>query len=98
MFVEEDIITSTQLNIINREIKAPSFDYKAKDSLWELYQFSTSAMKEAHPLKWLDSHIDAHRFFVNEASVLSGIPRIIHPELEIVEESIFKQLELFAVN
>lgn len=98
MFVEEDIITSTQLNIINREIKAPSFDYKAKDSLWELYQFTTSAMKEAHPLKWLDSHIDAHNFFINECSSISGMPIRIHSPIETIEESKFKQLELFAVN
>lgn len=98
MFIEESLITSTQLNIINREISSPSFDYKSKDSLWELYNHVTFSMRQAHPNNWMDSHINAHNFFVNECSLLSGTPRILHPELKIVEESMFKQLELFAVN
>ena len=95
MFIEEQIITSTQLNIINREIQNPSFNYGADNSLWALYQHSTLSLKESHPTNWMNSHINAHNFFVNETSSLSGTPRIVHPELEIVEESMFKQLELW---
>lgn len=95
MFVEDNIITSSQLNIINREIKNPSFDYKADDTLWQLYQFTTSAMKEAHPLHWLDSHIDAHNFFLNESSRLKGTLLIQPSSIQIIEESKFKQLELW---
>ena len=63
MMLEEQFITSTQLNIISRELKAPTHDYGAKDSVWELYNYTTFAMKESHPANWMESHIKAHRFF-----------------------------------
>ena len=49
MMLEEQFISSTQLNIISRELKAPTHDYNAKDSMWELYNYTTFAMKETHP-------------------------------------------------
>jgi hypothetical protein len=67
MMLEEQFITSTQLNIISRELKAPTHDYNAKDSLWELYNYTTFAMKETHPSQWMESHIQAHAFFNNYA-------------------------------
>jgi hypothetical protein len=67
MMLEEQFITSTQLNIMSRELKAPTHDYNAKDSLWELYNYTTFAMKETHPSQWMESHIQAHAFFNNYA-------------------------------
>ena len=32
-----------------RELEAPTHDYGAPDSLWELYNYTTFAMKESHP-------------------------------------------------
>lgn len=66
MFFEDQIIQSTQLNIIKRELDAPTHDYGAPGSLWELYQHTTYSMKELHPSTWMKSHIDAHSFFANE--------------------------------
>jgi len=73
MLIEEEFIESTQLNIINRELKKPTHDYGAENSMWELYNFTTFAMKEVHPRLWMDNHIKAHKFFVNEAGVLSEL-------------------------
>ena len=63
MIIEEQFITSTQLNIISRELQAPTHDYNAKDSLWELYNYTTFSMKETHPSNWMNNHIKAHKFF-----------------------------------
>jgi hypothetical protein len=63
MMLEEQFITFTQLSIISKELKAPTHDYGAKDSLWELYNYTTFAMKESHPSQWMESHIKAHKFF-----------------------------------
>ena len=41
MIIEEKFIESTQLNIIRKELELPTHNYGAKDSLWELYQFTT---------------------------------------------------------
>jgi hypothetical protein len=91
MFLEDQIITSTQLNIIGRELKAPTHDYGAKDSMWELYNYTTFAMKEVHPSFWLDKHMSAHSFFVNESGIL--VDQM--PKIEIVPEGMLRQLDLF---
>jgi hypothetical protein len=90
MMLEEQFITSTQLNIISRELKAPTHDYGAKDSLWELYNYTTFAMKESHPANWMDSHIDAHKFFVDASEIITSPKEIKMPTIMQLE-----QLELF---
>lgn len=65
MFLEQNIITSTQLNIIKRELDTPTFDYKSENSMWELYQFTTFALKESHPSNWMEAHIKTHEFFTD---------------------------------
>jgi hypothetical protein len=84
MMIEEQFIQSTQLNIITRELKAPTHDYGAKDSLWELYNYTTFAMKETHPAQWMESHIKAHKFFNDYI-----------PQPEPVEESTFSQISIW---
>ena len=81
MIIEKEMITPTQMNIISREIKKPTHDYDCENSLWELYQFTTFAMKEEHPANWMDKHIGAHDFFVNEAGILiDKSPAIVYNE------------------
>lgn len=63
LFIEENIVTPTQVNIIKREIDHPTFDYHALDSLWELYNHCTFAMKETHPSNIINNHILLHKFF-----------------------------------
>ena len=89
LYIEEEIIQSTQLNIIQRELKKPTHDYGAEGSLWELYQFATFSMKEIHPSLWMENHMDAHRFFTEYANVSL-------PKKTIDVGSNYKQLELFA--
>lgn len=72
MIIEEEFIQSTQLITIQKELKKPTFDYKAPGTLWELYQHTTYAMKEVHPSLWMDNHIDAHDFFVSASGELKG--------------------------
>jgi hypothetical protein len=92
MILEKQFIESTQLNIIEREIKNPTFDYNAPDTLWELYQFTTFSMREIHPTLWMGNHIDAHEFFVNASGELSG--KIIPVEWNNVDGN-KKQLTIF---
>ena len=81
MYLEDQFISSTQLNIISRELKAPTYDYGAPDSMWELYNYATFAMKETHPSLWMDNHMTAHRFFVNESGILTQpMPTVVQPE------------------
>lgn len=81
MLIEEGFINSTQMLVIMRELEHPTHDYNAKDSLWELYNYTTFAMKGGHPAGWMDSHIDAHRFFVNESGLLTSVEHSNFPPL-----------------
>lgn len=91
MYFEHDFIQSTQLNIIKRELDAPTYDYGSTGSMWELYNFCTFSMKDIHPTLWMDSHIDAHSFFTSQAGIIQSPTQIIIPE----PESPFVQLDLF---
>ena len=35
-----------------------------------MYQFATQSMKNIHPTIWMENHMNAHKFFVNEAGIL----------------------------
>lgn len=98
MIIEEGFIHSTQLNIINGELSSPTHDYGAPNSLWELYNYTTFAMKSLHPSLWMNQHIKAHDFFVNEAGILieSPVNQLAAFVGDTQEEiSAFKQLEMF---
>ena len=88
LYIEEELIQSTQLNIIRRELKKPTHNYGAQGSLWELYQFTTFSMKEIHPRLWMENHMNVHKFFAEQAG-------IILPSKEIEVGAKYKQLELF---
>ena len=91
--IEEEFITSTQLNIINGQLYSPQFDYGCPNSMWELYQFFTQSMKEIHPTLWMENHMKAHKFFVNESGLLTPNAEIVvpapgsHPQLDIFENA-----------
>ena len=86
MYIEEQFITSTQLNIIQRELAKPTHDYNAADSLWELYNYTTFSMKETHPSLWMDSHVKAHSFFNSYIEPVNSIE---------IQENMFNQLSIF---
>lgn len=69
MFLEEDIITATQMGIIKREMENPSFNYNADGSVWQLYNHCTVAYKEEHPQLFIDRHVKHHEFFTKEFSL-----------------------------
>jgi len=99
MMIEEQFIQSTQLNIITRELKKPTHDYGAPDSLWELYNFTTYAMKSAHPSTWMQDHVDAHKFFTTyvgeKSSSTAAVEQIMAMSGDTEEEiEQFRQLEM----
>ena len=85
MIIEEKFIESTQLNIIRRELDNPTHDYNSENSLWELYQFTTFSMKETHPSLWMNNHIDAHKFFLDAAGLVSKPIRKPAVQLELFQ-------------
>ena len=75
MFLCNQIITSTQLNIIKREIENPTYDYGvAPLNAWAIYNYATHAFKEDNPKSWIKRHTDLHKFFRIEFGYESPAP------------------------
>ena len=91
MIVEEGFISSSEMNIIRKELQRPTHNYGAENSLWELYQHTTFSMKETHPVNWMSDHISAHSFFVNAHGELIAEQK---PVTIIVPQVEYRQLEL----
>lgn len=87
MYIEQEFIESTQLNIIKRELNKPSFDYNAPSSLWELYNHTTFAIGAIHPARWMDDHMAAHKFFVEAAELMMPTKPLITIPTELVVET-----------
>ena len=66
MFIEEDVITSTQLNIIKRELENPTYPVFEEPSLWSFYNHVTHSLKEAHPTRYIKDHVALHDFVEQE--------------------------------
>lgn len=64
MYIEQDVIKSTQLNIIKRELEKPTYPEFAAPTAFNLYQHTTHSLKSAHPSDVISTHIDVHKFFV----------------------------------
>jgi len=79
LFLEEKLLTTTQLNIISREVECPTYDYGSKDSVWDFYNHVTLSLKEIHPSLYMETLMDTHKFFVNESGILESSPTINIP-------------------
>ena len=63
MYIEEEIINSTQLNIIKNEILEPSYKEFSGNTVWDFYNHCTHSLKKSHTLNMMQDHINIHEFF-----------------------------------
>jgi len=68
LFVEEGVITITELSKIKMEISQPTFDYESDGTLWELYNHCTLVLKEAHIMRKTKALKELHDFMVDYAN------------------------------
>lgn len=88
LYVDEQIVNSTQLNIMKRELENPSYHYGVPVcNAWSLYNFATHAFKEDTPRNWLKRHADLHTFFGKEFGIAT------EPTAEPMEQPMVMQLE-----
>lgn len=69
MYFQENLVTSTQLNIIKKEFEEPQFEQFRDENLWSLYNHVTFSLKQAHPLNYIQQHKDFHTFVEKEFSL-----------------------------
>ena len=66
LLMEHEIIGSTQLSIIRQEYKNPTYPELAGDTLWNLYNHATHALKKTHPYYFIAKHQELHNFVEKE--------------------------------
>ena len=62
LFMEQDIISSSQLNIIRQQLKKPDYEDFTEPNLWSLYNHTTHALKKTHAYGFIDKHKKLHDF------------------------------------
>ncbi len=56
LFIQEELLTGIQMNILKKEILEPSFDYGYPDTLWQFYNNVTVALKSSSPMNYHQKH------------------------------------------
>jgi hypothetical protein len=83
LLIEQEILTLTQVGMVQREIDKPTHNYSNNpNSAWDLYNHITLALKDSHPLNYLSDHQKVHTFFVNEFGQLQNIYAPIEDEVD----------------
>ncbi len=67
LFADDEIITSSQVSIIKKEMKKPSFNYDClDDNAWAFYNHVTHSLKVSPPRDWMQDSQNFHDFMMNE--------------------------------
>lgn len=96
--VEKQILGSTQMNTIIKELRNPRFQYSDSESLWQLYQIITYALKTSAPSEWMGDHLAVHELFAEtliEKSQMHDHTEDTVPYEDVTTDS---QLTLFGVD
>jgi hypothetical protein len=67
LFIEEEIVNTTQLNILKNEIIAS--EAFPDENLWSMYNHVTESFKKSHAYTFIDNHIRLHNFVEKEFSL-----------------------------
>lgn len=67
IFLNHSLMTSNQFSVIKKELENASYVYRAhSDSAWVLYNHITHALKESHPIRYIEDHKDIYEYFSHE--------------------------------
>ena len=81
LFADDEIITSSQVSIIKKEMKKPSFNYDClDDNAWAFYNHVTHSLKVSPPRDWMQDSQNFHDFMMNE--VVAKQPVIAKSDLD----------------
>lgn len=78
LYIEKNIITSTQLNIVKRELETPTYNYECPGTAFELMSHLTHSFKNSQPRDYMKAHIETSDFFVNEFGILTTPNKTIY--------------------
>jgi len=103
LLIEQEVLSISQVSVVQRELDKPTFQYSNNpNSAWDLYNHITLALKDSHPLSYLNDHQKVHNFFVNEFGQLQNVYAPVEEteeEEEILEadkQEVMESLEALA--
>ena len=67
MYFEEELITPHQLSVVKTEMEQS--EHFRGNTLWDLYNNVTQALKTSHPLNHIENHIALHEFMCGVAGI-----------------------------
>tara|TARA_R100000353_G_scaffold6986_1_gene8970 strand:+ start:873 stop:1793 length:921 start_codon:yes stop_codon:yes gene_type:complete len=74
LFIEEELLDSSQVSCIKKEMNKPSYQYGVgQDTGWAFYNHVTHALKLAHPRSWMKHQQTFHEFMIAECLSQSTI-------------------------
>jgi|TARA_R110000796_G_scaffold12681_3_gene41710 hypothetical protein len=77
LFVDEDILTSTQAICVKKEINKSSYDYNCNDdNAWTFYNHITHSLKKSTPRDWMQDTQNFHDFMMTEV-VNTPLPSLL---------------------
>lgn len=62
LFLNEEILTTTQLQIIKSELKLQE-NFKA-ETMWDIYNHTTEALKKSPVTRLIDDHVRTHEYYM----------------------------------
>ena len=66
LFIDENLIDSSQISCIKKEIDKPSYNYNQNNTAWTFYNHVTHALKKSHPRSWMSDQQKFHQFMISE--------------------------------
>jgi hypothetical protein len=69
LFLDEEIITATQLGIMKSELEDNTYSAFEDPTLWSFYNHATHALKTSHTLDYIDRHVRLHQFVEIEYNI-----------------------------
>lgn len=89
MYFEKEIVTPNQLSVVKKEL-ITSENFRG-NTVWDLYNNVTVALKKSHPLRYVEDHIRLHDFMsdiagISHTPLSEEVQKIIAETADIVSE------------
>lgn len=62
LYFDKQVIYETQISVIRKEYDKPSFDYKDKGTLWELYKMIMFGIVDQSPKSWYKQQVNINNY------------------------------------
>jgi hypothetical protein len=90
MYFDEELLTPTQLTVVKNELNES--EHFRGNTLWDLYNNVTEALKSSPPMRHISDHVHLHTFMAQVAGIVPRpVPIVVampalEPEVTVAEE------------